>query len=101
VTAELAACGGADLVLGCSDFIAAGVRWRFPSLAHRCRHSYNGADIALFARPPGVQPKPKQLLLSAGSLLKRVSTSYSMLFRIVLAQHPHLELIGLKKGHSS
>ena len=48
----------ADLILGCSDFIAAGVRQRFPSLAQRCRHIYNGTDIAAFAKPPGVQRKP-------------------------------------------
>src|SRR5262249_4982922 len=35
----------ADLVLGVSDFIAAGVRRRFPSLAPRCGHIYNGADM--------------------------------------------------------
>src|SRR6201997_5165805 len=52
----------ADLVLGVSDFIAAGVRQRFPSLAHRCSYIYHGAYIALFARPHGVHPEPKQLL---------------------------------------
>jgi Glycosyltransferase Family 4 len=52
----------ADLVLGVSNFIAAGVRRRFPSLAQRCSHVYNGANIELFTRPPSARPKPKQLL---------------------------------------
>jgi glycosyltransferase involved in cell wall biosynthesis len=86
----------ADLVLGCSNFIAAGVRRRFPSLAQRCRHIYNGADIALFTRPAGVQPKPKQLLF-IGRLAPEKGVHVLLdAFRIVLAHHPdaHLELIG-------
>jgi len=86
----------ADLVLGVSNFIAAGVRRRFPSLAHRCRYVYNGADIALFARPPGVPPKPKQLLY-VGRLAPEKGVHVLLdAFHIVLAQYPdaHLELIG-------
>lgn len=86
----------ADLVLGVSNFIAAGVRRRFPSLAQRCSHLYNGADISLFARPPGVQPKPKQLLY-IGRLAPEKGVHILLdAFQIVLAQHPdaHLELIG-------
>jgi hypothetical protein len=60
----------ADLVLGCSDFIAAGVRRRFPSLAQRCTHIYNGADIELFAPPPASGQTLNSSFLSAGSLLK-------------------------------
>jgi glycosyltransferase involved in cell wall biosynthesis len=86
----------ADLVLGVSDFIAAGVRKRFPSLAQRCSHVYNGADIALFARPPSVLPKPKQLLY-VGRLAPEKGVHILLdAFRIVLAHHPdaHLKLIG-------
>ena len=86
----------ADLVLGCSDFIAAGVRRRFPSLAQQCSHIYNGADMALFASPPGAQPKPKQLLF-IGRLAPEKGVHVLLdAFRIVLAQHPdaHLKLIG-------
>jgi glycosyltransferase involved in cell wall biosynthesis len=86
----------ADLVLGVSDFIATGVRQRFPSLAHRCSHIYNGADIALFARPHGVQPEPKQLLY-VGRLAPEKGVHILLdAFRIVLAQHPdaHLRVIG-------
>ena len=89
----------ADLVLGCSNFIAAGVRRCFPSLARRCSHIYNGADIALFARPPEVQPRPKQLLF-VGRLAPEKGVHILLdAFRIVLAQHPdaHLELIGPEK----
>jgi glycosyltransferase involved in cell wall biosynthesis len=86
----------ADLVLGVSNFIAAGVRRRFPSLAQRCSHIYNGADIALFARPPGVRSKPKQLLF-VGRLAPEKGVHILLdAFHIVLAHHPdaHLELIG-------
>jgi glycosyltransferase involved in cell wall biosynthesis len=86
----------ADLVLGVSNFIAAGVRQRFPSLAQRCSHVYNGTDIALFARPPGVRPNPKQLLY-VGRLAPEKGVHILLdAFHIVLAQHPdaHLKLIG-------
>jgi glycosyltransferase involved in cell wall biosynthesis len=86
----------ADLVLGVSSFIAAGVRRRFPSLAPRCSHVYNGVDIALFARPPGLRPKPKQLLY-VGRLAPEKGVHVLLdAFEIVLAHHPdaHLELIG-------
>lgn len=86
----------ADLVLGCSDFIAAGVRRRFPSLAQRCRHIYNGADITRFARPPGVRPKPKQLLY-VGRLAPEKGVHILLdALQTVLAHHPdaNLELIG-------
>jgi glycosyltransferase involved in cell wall biosynthesis len=86
----------ADLVLGVSDFIAAGVRRRFPALADRCHHIYNGADTVLFARPPGVQPKPKQLLF-VGRLAPEKGVHILLdAFHIVLMQHPdsHLQLIG-------
>jgi glycosyltransferase involved in cell wall biosynthesis len=86
----------ADLVLGVSNFIAAGVRQRFPSLAQRCSHVYNGADIALFAKPPGVEPRPKQLLY-VGRLAPEKGIHVLLdAFHIVLAQHPdaHLKLIG-------
>ncbi len=86
----------ADLVLGVSDFIAAGIRRRFPSLAQRCGHIYNGADIRLFARPPNVRPKPK-LLLYVGRLAPEKGVHILLdAFHIVLAQHPdaHLKLIG-------
>lgn len=86
----------ADLVLGVSEFIAAGVRRRFPALTERCRHIYNGTDIALLARPPGVQPKPKQLLY-VGRLAPEKGVHVLLdAFHIVLAHHPdaHLQLIG-------
>jgi glycosyltransferase involved in cell wall biosynthesis len=89
----------ADLVLGCSNFIAEGARCRFPSLAQRCGHVYNGADIALFARPPGVHPNPKQLLF-VGRLAPEKGVHVLLeAFHIVLAQHPdaHLKLIGPEK----
>lgn len=85
-----------DLVLGVSDFIAAGVRRRFPSLAERCRHIYNGVDIALFARPSDVRPEPKRILY-VGRLAPEKGVHILLdAFKIVLAHHPdaHLELIG-------
>jgi glycosyltransferase involved in cell wall biosynthesis len=86
----------ADLVLGCSKFIAEGVRRRFPFMAQKCSHIYNGADMILFSRPPGVRPKPKQLLF-VGRLAPEKGVHVLLdAFRIVLAHHSdaHLELIG-------
>jgi glycosyltransferase involved in cell wall biosynthesis len=86
----------ADLVLGVSDFIAAGVRRRFPSLAPRCSHVYNGVDIALFARPPDLQPKPNHLVY-VGRLAPEKGVHVLVdAFEMVLAHHPdaHLQLIG-------
>jgi glycosyltransferase involved in cell wall biosynthesis len=86
----------ADLVLGCSDFIAAGIRRRFPSLAQRCRHIYNGVDLARFARPPGIQPNPKQLVYVGRIAPEKGVHILLDAFHIVLAQHPDakLEVIG-------
>jgi glycosyltransferase involved in cell wall biosynthesis len=86
----------ADLVLGVSNFIAAGARRRFPALAQRCHHIYNGVDIALFARPPGVKPKPKQLLY-VGRLAPEKGIHVLLdAFQTVLSHHPdaRLDLIG-------
>ena len=86
----------ADLVLSVSNFVAEGVRRRFPSVAQRCSYIYNGADIALFAKPIGVRPKPKQLLF-VGRLAPEKGVHVLLdAFRIVLSEHPdaHLELIG-------
>lgn len=85
-----------DLVLGVSDFIADGVRRRFPPLAQRCSHVYNGTDTALFARPVNVQPRPKQLLY-VGRLAPEKGVHVLLdAFQIVLARHPdaHLSVIG-------
>ena len=89
----------ADLVLGVSNFIASGVRRRFPSFSERCSHIYNGADIALFARPAGVLPRPKQLLY-VGRLAPEKGVHILLdAFQIVLAHHPdaHPELIGQER----
>ena len=85
-----------DLVLGVSDFIAAGVRRRFPAFAQRCSHIYNGVILAQFARPAGLRPKPKQLLY-VGRLAPEKGVHILLdAFRIVLAHHPdaQLQLIG-------
>jgi glycosyltransferase involved in cell wall biosynthesis len=92
----------ADLVLGCSDFIAEGVRRRFPSFAQRCTHIYNGADITLFTKPPGVKRNPKQLLFVGRIAPEKGVHILLDAFRVVLEQHPdaHLKLIGPEKVHS-
>lgn len=85
-----------DLVLGCSDFIAASVRRRFPSLTERCSHIFNGVDITPFVRPDDVVRKPKTILfVGRVSPEKGVHTLLDA-FKLVLAHHPdaHLELIG-------
>jgi glycosyltransferase involved in cell wall biosynthesis len=86
----------ADLILGCSDFIAEGVRQRFPALAQRCSHIFNGTDVTLLARPPGLKPSPKKVLF-VGRLAPEKGVHVLLdAFRIVLEQQPdaQLELIG-------
>jgi glycosyltransferase involved in cell wall biosynthesis len=86
----------ADLVLGVSDFIAKGVRQRFPLLAQRCSHVYNGTDIELFGRPSGVPRHPK-LILYVGRLAPEKGVHILLdAFRIVRTHHAdaHLKLIG-------
>lgn len=86
----------ADLILGVSDFIAAGLRRRFPWLAQRCSHICNGTDVELFGRPGGVRPTPKQILY-VGRLAPEKDVHILLdAFRIVLAKHPdaQLKLIG-------
>jgi glycosyltransferase involved in cell wall biosynthesis len=86
----------ADLILGCSDFIAKGVRQRFPALAQRCSHIFNGTDVALLTRPPGLKPSPKKVLF-VGRLAPEKGVHVLLdAFRIVLEQQPdaQLELIG-------
>ncbi len=87
-----------DLVLGVSDFLAEKVRRRFPHLAERCRHVYNGADIARFARPNNPRPttsNPRILYVGRLSPEKGIHTLLDA-FKLVLSRHPnaHLELIG-------
>jgi glycosyltransferase involved in cell wall biosynthesis len=86
----------ADLILGCSDFIAKGVRQRFPALAQRCSHIFNGTDVALLTRPPGLKPSPKKVLF-VGRLAPEKGVHVLLdAFHIVLKKQPdaHLELIG-------
>jgi glycosyltransferase involved in cell wall biosynthesis len=86
----------ADLMLGVSNFIAEGVRQRFPLLADRCSHIYNGTDVALFARPASVRPKPKELLYVGRLAPEKGIHVLLEAFRIVLERYPeaHLKLIG-------
>jgi glycosyltransferase involved in cell wall biosynthesis len=88
--------GARDLVLGVSDFIAAGLRRRFPALAQRCSHIYSRVDPVQLARPAGFRPKPKQLLY-VGRLAPEKGIHILLdALRIVLSHHPdaHLQLIG-------
>jgi glycosyltransferase involved in cell wall biosynthesis len=41
---------GIDLILGCSDYVTAGIRKRFPELADRCRTVFNGVDLEAFGK---------------------------------------------------
>lgn len=85
-----------DLVLGCSDSVAAKVRRRFSSMAGRCRHLYNGVEMAPFMKLHRTARNPKKILF-----VGRVSPEKGVhvlldAFKIVLSRHPdaHLEVIG-------
>lgn len=41
----------ADLVLGCSRFVAESIRRRFPEVATRCDYLHNGVDLLRFSAP--------------------------------------------------
>jgi glycosyltransferase involved in cell wall biosynthesis len=45
-----------DLIIGCSEYITAGIRRAFPQLADRCHTVHNGADLDRFAPP--TRPPP-------------------------------------------
>ena len=46
----------ADAIIGCSEFVTANIRARFPHHADRCMTVYNGVDLRQF-HPNGNQPK--------------------------------------------
>jgi glycosyltransferase involved in cell wall biosynthesis len=43
---------GSDLILACSEHVAAGIRHRFPEVAGRCHVVHNGVDTDIFAPRP-------------------------------------------------
>ncbi|MGD2111125.1 MAG: glycosyltransferase family 4 protein [Phycisphaerae bacterium] len=47
----------ADLVLGCSQYIAENVRLAFPRFQEKCRAVYNGVDTDVFAPNNGAAPR--------------------------------------------
>jgi len=47
----------ADAIIGCSEFVSANIRARFPHYADRCATVYNGVDPGQF-HPNGSQPRP-------------------------------------------
>ncbi|HEY7088364.1 MAG TPA: glycosyltransferase family 4 protein [Tepidisphaeraceae bacterium] len=90
-----------DLVLGVSDFLAAKMRARFPHLADRFRHVYNGAHLSRFApssRSAVLSPSerhPRILYVGRLSPEKGVHTLLEA-FAKVVARHPEalLRLVG-------
>ncbi|WP_428939004.1 glycosyltransferase family 4 protein [Fontivita pretiosa] len=89
----------ADLVLGVSDFLAEKIRRRFPSLAHRCRHVYNGVAIERFATANTDRPRNQSSgrILYVGRLSPEKGIHVLLdAFAIVVRHHRdcHLELIG-------
>jgi len=47
----------ADAIIGCSEFVTANIRARFPHYADRCMTVYNGVDSGQF-HPNGKRPRP-------------------------------------------
>jgi glycosyltransferase involved in cell wall biosynthesis len=47
----------ADLVLGCSEYIAREVKKAFPRFGERCRAVYNGVDVGQFAPGDGISAR--------------------------------------------
>ena len=47
-----------DFILGCSDYITAKIRQRFPQHAERCYTVFNGVNVRQFCRPSPSSPVP-------------------------------------------
>lgn len=90
----------ADLIIGCSEYITAKIRCRFPRFAKRCRTVYNGVDTNRFSsRNEDMVTKENRIarLLYVG----RVSPEKGLhvlleAFQIVARRFPyvHLDIIG-------
>ncbi|MEM7199183.1 MAG: glycosyltransferase family 4 protein [Planctomycetota bacterium] len=89
----------ADLVLGCSDYIAATIRRAFPAVASRCYGLHNGADVARFAPDPGdpAREGTRSQILFVGRVSPEKGAHVLVeAFRRVLDAHPDatLRLVG-------
>ena len=89
----------ADLILGCSRFVAANIARRFPELAGRCHALHNGADLERFRPPDGgpVRDPAVCRLLFVGRLSPEKGLHVLLdAFREVAASHPNarLDLVG-------
>jgi glycosyltransferase involved in cell wall biosynthesis len=90
----------ANLILGCSEFIAGRIRAAFPQFASRCRAVYNGVDLDLFA--PGPEPGSNhragtQRVMYAGRLSPEKGLHVLLdAFQLVAKRWPQatLEIIG-------
>jgi glycosyltransferase involved in cell wall biosynthesis len=89
----------ADLIIGCSQFIAESIRAAFPRMADRCHAIYNGVDPAMFC-PNGLGSRcnggeQEVLFVGRGSPEKGIHDLVQA-FNAVLARHPNtrLKLIG-------
>lgn len=89
----------ADLVLGCSRFLAENIRRRFPEVATRCDYLHNGVDLARFAaRDRSSRSRSgASRLLFVGRLSPEKGVDLLLrAFGRVLSAHPSitLELVG-------
>jgi glycosyltransferase involved in cell wall biosynthesis len=87
--------GAADLLLGCSDFVAEGIRHAHPQYADRCLTLYNGADVGRFSQTgPRADGRPdSKRILFVGRVSPEKGVHVLMrAFRRVLEHHPDAQL---------
>lgn len=84
-----------DLIIGCSDFITAGIKSRFPNVAARCHTVYNGVDTDRFCPAP-VLPSPNdgtERLLYVGRISPEKGVHVLIqAFKILAEKRPRLRL---------
>jgi glycosyltransferase involved in cell wall biosynthesis len=85
----------ATLILGCSRFVADGIRTRYPAVAARCHELYNGVDQRFLE--VASDPAASQAVLFVGRLCPEKGVHVLLAaMRQLLRAHPHarLSLVG-------
>lgn len=86
----------ADLIIGCSEYITANVRRRFPQFASRCRTVFNGVDVSHFVNKDGhsvLEERDRRRLLFVGRVSPEKGVHVLIdAFQKVLARYPKVQL---------
>jgi glycosyltransferase involved in cell wall biosynthesis len=86
---------GVDLIIGCSDYIAEGIKTRFPMIAARCHALHNGVDADRFCptSDPSLSSSRSARLLFIGRLSPEKGVHVLIrAFKILAENRPDLRL---------